>query len=124
MNRAILAIALALGATAAGAADGIWRCQSAQGTTYQQVPCGDAGTLAAIPTDYPPVNTAERDRLLAREAALDQRLEAQRERLSREAAQRVAREERVLQEAPAAPVLVVVRHPRRAWHGARPTSVR
>ena len=65
----------------------IYRCQSAAGTSYQQVPCGDEtrGGLAGIATEYPPANAEERDRLLQREEAMNRRLEAERARWSQEA---------------------------------------
>jgi hypothetical protein len=75
------------------------RCESADGAvTYQQEPCrgSERESRPAIPTTFPPVNDAERDRLLAREAALDRRLEARRDRESREA---IARAERQAREA-------------------------
>jgi hypothetical protein len=78
-------LALALGPLAAHAA--IFRCAAAGGAvSYQATPCPDpevASTLD-VPSEYPAVDTQQRDRLLQREAALDQRLEARRERESRE----------------------------------------
>jgi hypothetical protein len=69
---ALLSAVLPLGATA----EAIYRCESAAGVSYQQLPCASsaAGTIAKVPTTFPPVNVVERDRLLAREAALDARL--------------------------------------------------
>ena len=92
MRRVLLVLA-SLALVPAFAAD-IYRCQAGGAVTYQQRPCdeGTAGGPTAIPAEFPPVNTAERERLLAREAALDQRLEMQRERLAREAATRQERE--------------------------------
>lgn len=77
----------------------IVRCVAPGGAvTYQSVPCDGAHleTRPPIPSEFPPANTAERERLLAREAALDRRLEARRDRETQEAiarAERQAREE-------------------------------
>ena len=99
---AMLACAAALPAAAAG---DIVRCVAAGGgITYQQTPCPDA-TLsepARIATEYPQVNQAERERLFQREAAMYQRLEAQRDRQVTEAALRNAAEERRLEREAAA----------------------
>ena len=95
---ACLVIALVIPAAAAAE---IVRCAAVDGrVTYQQIPC-ESGTEArvGIPTDYPAPNSAERDRLLAREAALDRRLEAERDRWQQDAALRAAREERELDRA-------------------------
>ena len=76
MNRKLLALgllAISLDLTAAG----IYRCTSpGGGVTYQETACAgpDAGGLAKnIPTSFPEVNTAERDRVLRAVALLDQR---------------------------------------------------
>ena len=85
----------------APAAAEIVRCAGVDGrVTYQQIPC-ESGSEArvGIPNNYPAPNSAERDRLLAREAALDRRLEAERERWQQDAALRSAREERELERA-------------------------
>lgn len=92
-----LIAAAALSAASASASPDIIRCVGAGGgVTYQQVPCSEASRSepVAIPTEFPAPNLAERDRLFEREAALDRRLEARRERESREAMIREAREER------------------------------
>src|SRR5258708_29027764 len=75
--------ALLLGAGLAGfasvalaSAGEIFRCKAMDGAvTYQEIACDAAsdGGAVSIPTSYPEVNLAERDRLLAREAALDAR---------------------------------------------------
>ncbi|HSN21033.1 MAG TPA: DUF4124 domain-containing protein [Usitatibacter sp.] len=101
MSRAVLAICAPLlaAAFASSAHAEIFRCTSpAGGVTYQQSPCSarEAAKRLDIPDAFPAVDTGERERLLAREAALDRRLEAQRERESREAMARAA-------QAPAAP---------------------
>jgi hypothetical protein len=126
---AILVLALALAPFPARPE--IFRCTSAGGAvTYQQDPC-DAHANARVidvPDAYPAANSAERERLFAREAALDRRLEAARERWSREAIAQA------MQPAPApeasappevvwiAPPFAFPRHPfphRRAMHGFR-----
>ena len=97
----LVAACLAL-AVPLGAAGQIVRCAGPDGrVTYQEVPCVDASAerKVGIPVAYPPPNQAERDRLLAREAALDRRLEAERDRWQHDAALRAAREERELERA-------------------------
>ncbi|HUI98655.1 MAG TPA: DUF4124 domain-containing protein [Usitatibacter sp.] len=88
MERAALATLAALLALAAYPAQAqIYRCTSPSGdVTYQQDPCAarESTKVVDVPASYPAVDSAERDRLFAREAALDQRLEAERERWSRE----------------------------------------
>jgi len=56
------------------------------GVSYQEFPCAreDQGGPVDLPTNFPEVNWAARDSLMQREADLYRRLEAQRERLSRE----------------------------------------
>jgi hypothetical protein len=70
----------------------IYRCFTPNlGVSYQETPCApehDAGELAL--SNFPAVNAAERERILQREAALDRRLEAERERLSREEMTRIS----------------------------------
>ena len=90
---AFLCAALSFAGAHAWAGD-IVRCVSASGTvTYQQVACPEAAReqVTGITNEYPPVNMAERERIFAREAEMYRRLEAERERLSREAAMREAR---------------------------------
>jgi hypothetical protein len=102
--RSVALFALALAIPALASAE-IFRCQARNGTTtYQQAPCDDdaVGGIAAIAAEYPPVNTAERERILAREAALEKRLEARRDRELQEAALRV----RMAERAPAEPLVV------------------
>jgi hypothetical protein len=73
----------------------IYRCVAkGGGVTYQELSCGaeHAESRPAIPSEYPPVNEAERSRLFAREAALDNRLEARRDRETREQLARSERE--------------------------------
>jgi hypothetical protein len=96
MLRALSIALLAAGALPAYAGD-IVRCVSAGGAvTYQQIQCPEAAREQAtgITNDYPPVNMAERERLLAREADMYRRLEAERDRLMQESMLREARAER------------------------------
>ena len=90
----VLAATLLLGiALPSPASAEIFRCRSPDGAvSYQQLPCeeGSVGGASPIATDYPPVNTAERDRLFEREAAMYKRLEARRDRELQEAAIRAA----------------------------------
>lgn len=80
---ATAALALA-GAPAFGSE--VFRCTVGGSVTYQELPCVESAReeKLGLPSSFPEVNTARRDELLAREAALDKRLEAERERLSRE----------------------------------------
>jgi hypothetical protein len=70
----------------------IYRCFTSNlGVSYQETPCtpdNDAGALDL--SNFPAVNAAERERIFQREAALDRRLEAERERLSREEMTRIS----------------------------------
>jgi AraC-like DNA-binding protein len=101
-----IAAAIAVAATFDCSATTVHRCFTANlGVSYQEAPCepgNDAGELDL--SNFPEVNAAARDRLLQREAALDRRLEAERERLSREAMTRIAaRAQFAAAEASAAP---------------------
>jgi hypothetical protein len=99
MNGRVCTLALALIALAAGPAGAaVYKCRGADGTlSYQQIPCAGANeALAEMPSDFPPRNVIERERLLLREAELDKRLEAQRDRLSAEAIARISRPEPVV----------------------------
>jgi hypothetical protein len=90
MSRAVLAVALGALFAGAGAQAAVFRCTEANGSvTYQDRACrADATGMTDIPTEFPPPNEAERSRILQREALLEQRLEQERERLSREASLR------------------------------------
>jgi hypothetical protein len=80
-----------LASCALPAAAEIYRCTTKGGTvTYQQFPCAasDGVTVLELPASFPPVDAEARQRLFEREAALDRRLEAQRERDTREAVAR------------------------------------
>jgi hypothetical protein len=73
------------------AAAEIYRCTAKGGAvTYQQFPCSasEGVTVLDLPASFPPVDGEARQRLFEREAALDRRLEAQRERDTREAVAR------------------------------------
>ncbi len=86
--RAVI-VAAACVALPAGAA--IFRCTAADGAvSYQEFECpqADRARTLDVPAQYPQVDNTARDRLFAREAELDRRLEAQRERDSREAVTR------------------------------------
>ena len=65
--------------------------------TYQETPCPDGvgRTMDHIPSEYPAPNQAERNRIMAREAALDARM-VERERI--ESAERIARNELAVRE--------------------------
>jgi hypothetical protein len=88
----LVAAALAAAATFDCNAGPVYRCFTSNlGVSYQEAACtpgNDAGELDL--SNFPAVNAAERERVLQREAALDRRLEAQRERLSREEMTRIS----------------------------------
>lgn len=132
-NRALFAtVLLGLAANAAAASE-IYRCKSPSGAvTYQQQPCpaeSDGGAVN-IPLSYPD-HTAERDRLMQREAAMDARLL---KRLEIESAERIARDTRIAREnelqaaqeraqaaaAPAYPAYIVGWPQRQRWVPRRP----
>ena len=98
LSPSFLCAALALGALGAQAGD-IVRCVAANGAvTYQMTACPDAALerVTHISNDYPPANTAERERLLANERDMYKRLEAQRDR---DTALEIARQARAASEA-------------------------
>ena len=90
-----LVLLIAFCAAPATAAE-IVRCVGPGGITYQHGPCAEAQSESrpAIPTEFPPANAVERERLLAREAALDRRLEARRDRELQEHLARTALQQR------------------------------
>ena len=95
LNRPMLAAMLLLAAGMSSAE--IFRCTARDGgVTYQQDPCGAStnGGAVSIPVSYPDYAT-ERDRLEMREAALNARLL---KRLEIEAAERIARDDRIARE--------------------------
>ena len=124
MNRAaILCLALfsGLALVASDVRAEIFRCTSRAGAvTYQELPCAEGERLRVVdvPASYPSADPAERERLFRREAELDRRLEARRERETRESIARLSQP--VVQPAPAAEPQVVLlvpafgRMPRRA----------
>ena len=88
--------ALGFAAEAVSAND-IVRCRDAKGAiTYQPSPCPDRTeeSRPQIPASYPEPNKAESQRIFEREAALDKRLEARRDRETQEQQMREARAER------------------------------
>lgn len=92
------------------AAAEIYRCTAKGGTvTYQQFPCSasEGVTVLDLPASFPPVDGEARQRLFEREAALDRRLEAQRERDTREAVARAMQ--------PPAPQIIVPEEPQFIW---------
>ena len=79
------------------AAQDIVRCKDTRGAiTYQPSPCPDRTeeSRPRIATSYPEPNTAESQRIFEREAAVDKRLEARRDRELQEQQMREARAER------------------------------
>lgn len=86
-------------AAALPAAADIYRCNTAGRVSYQEQPCDAAsqGGAVAIPTQFPDY-IEPRNRLAAREAAVDARIL---ERLRIESAERIARDERAAREAQA-----------------------
>lgn len=75
----------------------IVRCKDARGAvTYQPAPCPDRTeeSRPQIAVSYPEPNRAESQRIFEREAALDKRLEARRDREVQEQQMREARAER------------------------------
>lgn len=77
--------------TALPASAAIFRCTAADGSvSYQEFACPDSDSARTIevPAQFPSVDSAKRAELFAREAELDKRLEAQRDRDSREAVTR------------------------------------
>jgi hypothetical protein len=92
-----IAYLCALAATGALADGPVYRCVNAASVSFQQVPCASASEERAFELpSYPPINMLERDRLLAREAALDARLLR---RAEIDAQERMAREARRAREA-------------------------
>ena len=92
-----IAFLCTIAATGAFAGGPVYRCASAGSVSFQQMPCASASEERAFELpSYPPVNMLERDRLLAREAALDERLLR---RAEIDAQERMAREARRAREA-------------------------
>jgi len=96
----LMAGLLLLGADALASSD-IFRCVAPGGRiTYQQIPCPNdsAERVIDVPSEYPEIDRAARDRLFQREAALDARLMKQAEL---DTALRIAREDRLARESEA-----------------------
>lgn len=96
-------------AAALPCAASVHKCRAPDGTvTYQQLPCAGPQQQVGsdIPSEFPPPNLAERERILQREAELHRRLEAERDRLSAETVARLSRPEVVLVQAQAAPAIL------------------
>jgi hypothetical protein len=115
----------------AAAANEIVRCKApGGGITYQPAPCGEreAESRPRIATAYPEPNKAESQRIFEREAALDRRLEARRDRELVEQQMREARAEREAERerlavlaAQAQPQYAIAYGASRGWYGpARP----
>lgn len=82
----------------AGAASGIYRCTAPGGAvTYQEIPCPTTseGQATNLPTSFPEVDRAERERLLRRGDEAEWRLMR---RLEIESAERIARAEQASRE--------------------------
>jgi hypothetical protein len=94
--RVLAALAVSLGLSTGATAAEIVRCAGPAGITYQHGPCAESQSESrpAIPSEFPPANAVERERLLAREAALDRRLEARRDRELQEHLARTALQQR------------------------------
>jgi len=134
-HRLALLSALLLAGLPAGA--GIYRCTDAAGAvTYQEIPCpaSSEGRATNLPTDFPEVDRAERDRLLQRADAAEARLLR---RLEIETMERIARDDRVSREkiamiqaeaerdrAEASPAFVVVRPVGRPFNRHRQPAFR
>jgi len=105
MDRAALLLLGACACIAAAPAQAeVYSCTSNGGAvTYQEIPCGNGERrpVLDVPSRYPATDTAARDRLSQRAAALAPRLEARRERESRETVARLSQP--VVQAAPPEP---------------------
>src|SRR5437868_4014334 len=94
-------------ATLHAQAGGIYRCTAPDGAvTYQETACAGASTggVANIPTGYPDFNVVEHERILQREASLDNRML---ERYRIDSAERIARDDRIAREKEAAAELAL-----------------
>ena len=96
------------------AAAGVFRCTTAGSVSYQEQPCDAAsqGGAVAIPTQLPDY-IEPRNRLAAREAAVDARIL---ERLRIESAERIARDERAAREAQAQAERAQAQAAEAAWY--------
>jgi hypothetical protein len=98
-----IALACGLAAVAGAAHADVFRCTSMAGAvSYQAMPCAadQAVRIVDVPESYPAANAAERDRIFQREAALDRRLEAERERQTRVTIARISQPVPVEAQAP------------------------
>jgi hypothetical protein len=114
-----LAFALSVLAFAAPARAEIYRCTATGGAiSYQETPCAAAQNMRVmdVPASYPPADSAGHARILAQAAEVDRRLEARRERESREsiAAMQVRAVAETVQPAPAVEPVYVYAWPRHA----------
>ena len=94
-------------ATLHAQAGGIYRCTAPDGAiTYQETACAgpSTGGVANIPTGYPDFNVVEHERILQREASLDNRML---ERYRIDSAERIARDDRIAREKEAAAELAM-----------------
>jgi hypothetical protein len=92
---------------AVDAAAAMYRCVTpGGGVSYQELPCAreDAGGPVNVPSEFPEINAEGRARLLQREADMYRRLEAERERLSREEMTRISARAQVAAAQASAPV--------------------
>jgi len=97
LRRVVAAVALA--SAAFGASAQVYRCIDKGGAvTFQEQACPVTSEerVTTIPTAYPEVNTRERERLLARADAADERLL---KRMQIESQERIARDHRASMEA-------------------------
>ena len=97
LGRVIAAVALGSVALSAGAQ--VYRCADARGAvTFQEQACPVTSDerVTTIPTSYPEANLRERERLLARADAADERLL---KRMQIESQERIARDHRAAMEA-------------------------
>jgi hypothetical protein len=104
--KALAGAAMAI-ATLHAQAGGIYRCTAPDGAvTYQETACAGASTggVANIPTAFPGFNVMEHERILRREASLDERML---ERYRIDSAERIARDDRIAREKEAAAELAM-----------------
>ena len=96
-RRALVVAATSLILAGEATGQDIARCTDARGAvTYQPAPCpaSTEESRPQIPVSFPEPNRAESQRIFEREAALDRRLEARRDRELQEQQMREARAER------------------------------
>jgi len=106
VRQTLLLVGLATAVVQAGAA-AISRCTGPDGAvTYQETACAGVATggTVNIPTAYPDYNVVEHERILQREALLDERLLR---RAAIDSAERIARDDRAAREKEAAAQLAL-----------------